>query len=69
MKALFLGLVVIIVAILAILPSGLGWKEDVLVFLRGSLPIAAVLIGIALVFTGLSDIKDSFDAKKDKEQS
>ena len=63
MKALILGFVVIIVAILAVLPAGLGWGEDVLAFLRGALPVIAVLIGLIMVFAGIADIKDRADAK------
>ena len=58
MKALVLGLVVIIVAVLAVLPAGLGWADDVLSFLRGALPVIAVFIGLILIFTGIADIKD-----------
>ena len=65
MKALILGLVVIVVAVLAILPAGLGWGEDVLAFLRGALPIIAGFIGLILVFVGIADIKDRAAAKKD----
>ena len=64
MKALILGFVVIIAAVLTILPAGLGWSEDVLAFLRGSLPVLAGFIGLILVFTGIADIKDRADAKK-----
>jgi len=69
MKALILGFTVIIVAILAILPAGLGWGDDVLAFLRGALPVIAVLIGLILVFVGISDIKERSENKKDKSQS
>ena len=65
MKALVLGLVVIVVAVLAILPAGLGWGQDVLIFLRGFLPVIAVFIGLILLFVGVSDIKDRAAAKKD----
>ena len=65
MKALILGFAVILVAVLTVLPTGLGWWEDVLAFLRGSLPIAAGLIGLILVFVGVSDLKDRMDASKD----
>ena len=65
MKALILGLVVIIVAILAVLPAGLGWGEDVLAFLRGALPVIAFFIGLILLFVGIADIKDRIEAKKD----
>ena len=68
MKALILGLVVIFVAVLAVLPAGLGWSEDVLTFLRGALPVIAVFIGLILIFVGVADIKDRAAAKKDTEQ-
>ena len=68
MKALILGFAVCLVAILAVLPVGLGWWEDVLAFLRGSLPIIAVLIGLILVFVGISDMKDRADEKKDTSE-
>jgi len=67
MKALILGFVVIIVAVLAVLPFGLDWGDEVLAFLRGSLPVTAVIIGIILLFVGVSDIKDRAAAKKEKE--
>ena len=67
MKALILGFVVIIVAVLAVLPAGLGWGDDVLSFLRGALPVIAVFIGFILIFVGVSDIKDRAAAKKDKQ--
>ena len=65
MKALILGVVVILVAVLTILPIGLGWGEDVLNFLRGSLPVLSLLIGLILLFTGISDIKDRAEARKE----
>ena len=64
MKALVLGVVVITVAVLAILPAGLGWGEDVLAFLRGALPVIAAFIGLILLFVGIADIKDGVDAKR-----
>jgi hypothetical protein len=65
MKALILGLVVIAAAVLAILPAGLGWGEDVLAFLRGALPVISFLIGLIMVFVGISGIKDRLDARKE----
>ena len=67
MKALILGVAVILVAVLSVLPAGLGWWDDVLSFLRGSLPIMALLIGLILIFVGISDIKDRLDARKDAQ--
>ena len=66
MKALIFGAVVILVAVLSVLPSGLGWHGDVLTFLRGSLPVVAAIIGIILLFAGISDIKEKINFKKDK---
>ena len=65
MKALVLGFAVILVGILAVLPAGLGWWEDVLAFLRGALPILGGFIGLILHFVGISDLKDRADEKKD----
>ena len=65
MKALILGFIVITVAVLAILPAGLGWGENVLNFLRGALPVLAVLIGLILIFAGIGDIKDRSEARKE----
>jgi len=67
MKALILGFVVIIIAVLAILPAGLGWGDDVLVFLRGALPVVAIFIGLILAFVGIADIKDRRDARTSPE--
>jgi len=68
MKALILGFVVIIIAVFSVLPSGLGWGADVLAFLRGALPVIAILIGLILAFVGIADIKDRAEAKKNEEQ-
>jgi len=70
MKALILGFVVITIAVLAILPAGLGWGADVLIFLRGALPVIAVFIGLILIFAGIGGIKDRMEAKKsgDKQE-
>ena len=65
MKTLILGLLVIAAAVLAILPIGLGWGEDVLAFLRGALPVIFGFIGLIMVFAGLSGIKDRIDAGKE----
>jgi len=69
MKALFIGFVVIIVAVLAVLPAGLDWGDDVLIFLRGSLPVIAVFISLILIFVGIADIKDRAAVKKDKNNT
>jgi len=66
MKALVLGIVIIAAAVCAVLPAGLGWWGDVLVFLRGALPVIAVFIGLIAIFIGIADIKDRAEAKKEE---
>jgi len=73
MKATLIGIIIIAAAVFAILPKdiiGLGWGNDVLAFLRGGLPVIAILIGVIAVFIGIADIKDRAEAKKeDAEKS
>ena len=67
MKALILGFAAMAVAVLAVLPAGLGWGGDVLAFLRGALPVIAAFIGLILFFVGISDIKDRAEARKEEK--
>jgi hypothetical protein len=71
MKSLIIGILVLAAAVFAALPPellgfGLGWWGDVLVFLRGGLPVIAVLIGFIAVFIGIADMKDRAEARKEK---
>ena len=73
MKAVIIGLVIIAAAVFAILPLeiagfGLSWGNDVLAFLRGGLPVIAILIGIIAVFIGIADIKDRAEAKAEAKK-
>lgn len=72
MKALIIGIVIIAAAVFAILPEtagfGLGWGGDVLAFLRGGLPVAAIVIGLIAVFIGVADMKDRAEAKKEEAE-
>jgi small neutral amino acid transporter SnatA (MarC family) len=67
MKALVLGAAVMTAAVLAILPAGLNWGEDVLTFLRGVLPVIGIFLGLILFFVGISDIKERAEKKKEKK--
>jgi len=71
MKATILGLIIIAAAVFAIIPAdaagfGLGWGDDVLTFLRGGVPVLAILIGIIAIFIGIADMKDRAEAKKEE---
>jgi len=73
MKATIFGLIIIAAAVFAILPTetlgfGLGWGDDVLAFLRGGLPVIAIMIGIIAVFIGIADMKDRAEAKKEEAE-
>jgi hypothetical protein len=70
MKSLIIGIVILAAAVFAALPSeilgfGLGWWDDVLAFLRGGLPVIAVVIGLIAVFIGIADMKDRAEARKE----
>ena len=69
MKALILGITIIIIAVFSVLPAGLGWGEDVLSFLRGALPVIAGIAGLLLLVVGITDIKERADVKKEAEKS
>ena len=72
MKAIIIGLILTAAAVYAILPKvpfGLGWGVDVLAFLRGGLPVVAILIGLIAVFIGIADIKDRAEAKREAKES
>lgn len=68
MTALLVGIGLIIVAVLMVLPGILGWWNDVLAFLRGALPVFAVLFGALAVFIGIADIRDKIEEKKEEEK-
>jgi hypothetical protein len=74
MKAVIFGLIILAAAVFAIIPAniigyGLGWGNDVLTFLRGGLPVIAVLIGLVAIFIGIADMKDRAEAKKEEAAS
>jgi len=73
MKAIIIGLLIVAAAVFAVLPPealgfGLGWGGDVLAFLKGALPVIAVLIGLIAVFIGIADIKDRAEAKAEAKK-
>jgi uncharacterized membrane protein len=73
MKAVIIGVVIIAAAVFAILPAdvigfGLGWANDVITFLKGALPVFAIVVGLIAVFIGIADIKDRAEAKREAEE-
>jgi len=73
MKSLIIGVVILAAAVFTALSPetagfGLGWWKDILAFLRGGMPVIAVLIGLIAVFIGVADMKDRAEAKKEKTE-
>ncbi|MBL8966832.1 MAG: hypothetical protein JNG85_07480 [Spirochaetaceae bacterium] len=68
MVALIVGVVFLAFAVFACVPGPLGWWMDVLAFLRGSLPVLALFVGLIAVFIGIADLKDRVEAKKEEEE-
>jgi len=73
MKAIIIGLLIIAAAVFAVLPPeafgfGLGWGDDVLTFLRGGVPVVALLIGLIAIFIGIADVKDRAEARAEAKK-
>ncbi len=71
MVALVVGIILIAFTVFAALPPetvgfGLGWGNDIVLFLRGCLPIFAAFVGLVAVFIGIADLKDKKEAKKEE---
>ncbi len=68
MMALIIGLILIGFTIFAGLPQGLGWYNEMLLFLKGGVPIFTALIGLISIFVGVADIRDRQDEKKEEQK-
>ena len=64
MTALIIGLILIGFTVFSVLPGGLNWGREVLLVLKGGIPVLAVFIGLIAVFIGIADIKDKIESKK-----
>ena len=72
MKSLIAGLLIIAFAVFSILPAkpesfGLGWAANMIDFLKGAVPVMAIVIGFIIIFIGIADIKDRAEAKKENQ--
>jgi len=70
MKSLIIGLLIMAAAVFMIVPPetvgfGLGWKTNVVDFLKGGVPVFAIVVGIITIFIGIADMKDRAEAKKE----
>jgi len=74
MKSLVFGVVILAAAVFAVLPPdevglGLGWGGEVLTFLRGGLPVVAMLVALIAMFIGVADMRDRAEARKEERKS
>ena len=70
MVALIVGIVFIVFAVYSVLPIqgwGLQWWDEVLLELKGGIPLIAVFVGLIAVLIGIADIRDRIEAKKEEE--
>ncbi len=70
MVALVVGIILVLFTVFAALPPdllgfGLGWGPDIVLFLRGGLPIFSAFVGMVAVFIGIADLKDKEEAKRE----
>jgi len=70
MIALLIGILLVLFAVYSVLPFSwsLNWWPDVIQFLRGGIPLIAVLIGLISFFVGVADIKDKIESRKEEEE-
>jgi uncharacterized membrane protein YcjF (UPF0283 family) len=68
MVALLVGIVFVLFSVYSVLDVSwsLQWWDEVLIFLKGGIPIIALLIGLIAVFIGIADLKDKMEAKKEE---
>ncbi|MBT3274327.1 MAG: hypothetical protein HN368_14310 [Spirochaetales bacterium] len=71
MVALVVGIICVLFAVYSVLPLegwGLQWWDEVLLVLKGGIPLVALFIGLIAVLIGVADIRDRIEAKKEEEE-
>jgi len=68
MVALIVGILFIAFSVFACIPGPLCWWAEIIVFLKGMLPVLAAFVGIIAVFIGIADIKDRIEAKREEAE-
>ena len=71
MIALLVGLVLLLFAVYSVLPVpwSTQWWAEVMEFLKGGIPGAALFIGLIALFVGFADIKDKMEARKEEREA
>lgn len=67
MVAMTVGILLILFTVFAALPQGLAWGAEIIMFLKGCVPVLTAFVGLISIFIGVADIKDKKEAKKEEE--
>lgn len=70
MISIIVGLLLLLFSLWASLPIswGLQWTEELLIVLRGGLPLGAAFFGLLFVVVGLMVVKDRVLAKREEKR-
>ncbi|GAB4365237.1 MAG: hypothetical protein Kow009_02020 [Spirochaetales bacterium] len=70
MTALLVGIGLVLLAVYLVLPVSWSpqWWNSVVEFIKGGIPLGALMIGVLAVFIGITDIKDQIEAKREEEK-
>jgi hypothetical protein len=68
MTALVVGIILLAFTVFSVLPAGLDWGREVLLVLKGGVPILAAFIGFVAVFIGIADIKDKLESRREEQE-
>lgn len=67
MISIIIGILFVAFTVFSVLPFGpLNWGAEVVLFLKGCLPVLAGFIGLICFLIGAADIKDKKAAKKEE---
>lgn len=69
MIALIVGIVFVLFAVYSVLPVegwGIQWWDELILVLKGGLPLLAAFVGLIAVLIGVADIRDRLEAKKEE---
>ena len=64
----YLGIVIGIIAVLLGLRGLIAWRGDLLMVLRGSMPVIFILGGAIAVIAAFSEIKDEISSKREDKR-
>lgn len=69
MVAFIIGILLIAFGVYAVLPFSwaLGWGEEVLILLKGGVPLAALVLGLVALAVAFADFQDRRAAGKEEK--